>query len=129
MRYMVGPAARPARPLGGPTPVSPITPEVAKPAKAAETNSGTPPAAPPAKGSVEAAAEPTTSPSAVASEAGSPTAALMDVVVRESAPKVRKSSRRANVPGRLRALNGEDPKLGHATRGKRRKMMEEGSEG
>lgn len=37
---------------------------------------------------------------------------------------VRKSGRQGQVPGRLKALNGEDPKLGHAQRRKRKKKMD-----
>eukprot|EP00884_Botryococcus_braunii_P013090 jgi/Botrbrau1/21782/Bobra.0190s0009.1 len=39
-------------------------------------------------------------------------------------PAVRKSGRQQVVPGRLKALNGEDDKLAHAKRRKRRKKMD-----
>ncbi len=42
----------------------------------------------------------------------------------ENAPAVRKSGRQQQVPGRLKALNGEDDKLAHAKRRKRRKKMD-----
>jgi hypothetical protein len=42
-----------------------------------------------------------------------------------AAPAVRKSGRQVEMPGRLKALNGEDPKLGHAKRRKRKRKDED----